>query len=423
MSFDYKLDIYGDFDFVEEFRKLDKLTPKCGSWTRASENCSYGDINTVSKNCYMCFNTGNSQNAYYADSSRKLTDCTDCSYCEGCELCYECVDCDTCYSCNYSQDCSNCENVHFSYDLRRCKDCFGCVALRDKQYCIFNKQHSKEEYEKMIVKFNHQDAGQRKYVDQELERIRKETPRLYSHQHDTENCTGDYIYHSKNCYMCFDTRHSEDSLYIYQANLDMGTRDCIDCGPIPTGMDISYDVSYSHYLFNCKHLYWCGNLKDSQYCTNCLESRNLFGCNYMQKKENGFYILNQKVDEAFYNKKTAEIRADLKERGVYTFYDLLYKDLSAASPKVADEELKRGCKLCGDVFEILPEEIKFYKKFDITYPIYCPDCRANQRRDLRGQKKMYKRKCDRCKSVLVSTFEPKSEYTVYCLDCYWAEIG
>jgi hypothetical protein len=32
------------------------------------------------------------------------------------------------------------------------KDLFGCVGLNQKQYCIFNKQYTKEEYEKLVPK-------------------------------------------------------------------------------------------------------------------------------------------------------------------------------------------------------------------------------------------------------------------------------
>ena len=32
------------------------------------------------------------------------------------------------------------------------KNCFGCCSLKHKQYCILNKQYSKEEYEELIVK-------------------------------------------------------------------------------------------------------------------------------------------------------------------------------------------------------------------------------------------------------------------------------
>lgn len=32
------------------------------------------------------------------------------------------------------------------------KDCFGCVGLKNKQFCIFNKQYTREEYEKLVPK-------------------------------------------------------------------------------------------------------------------------------------------------------------------------------------------------------------------------------------------------------------------------------
>jgi len=47
------------------------------------------------------------------------------------------------------------ENAH---DIEYCvactgsSYCFGCVGLRKKQYCIFNKQYTKEEYEELVLK-------------------------------------------------------------------------------------------------------------------------------------------------------------------------------------------------------------------------------------------------------------------------------
>ncbi|MBU0626703.1 hypothetical protein KKG31_00385 [Patescibacteria group bacterium] len=55
------------------------------------------------------------------------------------------------------------QNVHFciyvfdSHSLILCQECydncnnlFGCVGLKKKQYCIFNKQYTQEEYEKLV---------------------------------------------------------------------------------------------------------------------------------------------------------------------------------------------------------------------------------------------------------------------------------
>ncbi len=403
-------------NFIQEFRNLFINSPHCGSWARGSENCEYGDIITVSKDCYMCFNSGNCRNAYYCEDSRVLIDCIDCNFCEKCELCYECIDCDICYNSSFCQDCSNCNDIYFSYDLRRCKNCIGCVNLRNKQYCIYNEQKTKEEYENFLQNLNQIDF-------EKIEKLKQKTPRMYVHQFDTENCTGDYIYHSKNCHMCFDTRHTEDSGYIIQANLDMGTKDSWDCGPIPTGMDLCYDIAYSHFLFNCNHLYWCGNLKDCEYCTNCFESENLFGCQYVKNKQNGFYILNKKVDENYYKKTKTEIKKILKENNIYTIYDLLYKDLSKKTFISPENETKRTCSICNNKFELCNKEIEFYKKKEIPFPAYCFLCRQKQRSNLRNKKEVFKRKCDKCKKNIITTYPNNSNLIIYCLDCYLKNIN
>jgi hypothetical protein len=52
----------------------------------------------------------------------------------------------------YSMHCANCQNV------------FGCLGLRNKQYCIFNKQYTREEYFEMVEKIKkHMDDTP--YVD------------------------------------------------------------------------------------------------------------------------------------------------------------------------------------------------------------------------------------------------------------------
>lgn len=48
--------------------------------------------------------------------------------------------------------CVSCINTYYSQLLDSCLNCFWCVWLRNKQYCIFNKQYSKEEYEITVAK-------------------------------------------------------------------------------------------------------------------------------------------------------------------------------------------------------------------------------------------------------------------------------
>ena len=74
------------------------------------------------------------------------------------ELIYECSSIG--YQCSkvlFSNECWDqlissqyCVNCHGSSDL------FGCVGLRKKQYCILNKQYTKEEYEKLVAEIKEQ---------------------------------------------------------------------------------------------------------------------------------------------------------------------------------------------------------------------------------------------------------------------------
>ncbi|MEK7555005.1 MAG: hypothetical protein AAB518_03425, partial [Patescibacteria group bacterium] len=73
---------------------------------------------------------------------------------ENVEFMYEAISCgDGCRNLKFSFDCwpavrdsEYCLGCHSSADL------FGCVGLRNKQYCILNRQYSKDEYEKLRKK-------------------------------------------------------------------------------------------------------------------------------------------------------------------------------------------------------------------------------------------------------------------------------
>ncbi|HRI36255.1 MAG TPA: hypothetical protein PK765_04235 [bacterium] len=42
--------------------------------------------------------------------------------------------------------------LYYCESCNATKDCFACVGLRNKQYCILNKQYTKEEYEALVPK-------------------------------------------------------------------------------------------------------------------------------------------------------------------------------------------------------------------------------------------------------------------------------
>jgi hypothetical protein len=140
----------GQKDLRKEFGEIKKTAIYKPSHNLKSENCS-GDYIIESKNCHDCYNIFKSENCFRVgniDADGK--DCRDQSYIAEAELCYEGVSISGyhhlfCVFMGYGQDniyCNFCDN---------CKNCFGCVGLRRKEYCILNKQYSKDEYEKKVA--------------------------------------------------------------------------------------------------------------------------------------------------------------------------------------------------------------------------------------------------------------------------------
>ncbi len=64
-----------------------------------------------------------------------------------------------CYDCWPS-----CQELEYCINLRRSKNCFGCVGLKDKQYCVFNKQYTKEQYFELVDKIKKQ-MNKLPYID------------------------------------------------------------------------------------------------------------------------------------------------------------------------------------------------------------------------------------------------------------------
>lgn len=67
-------------------------------------------------------------------------------------LSYDSMTCDEWYGILFSVFCRKCTNVMYSDFCHGCQHCFWCAGLKNKSYCIFNKQYTREEYEKFVPK-------------------------------------------------------------------------------------------------------------------------------------------------------------------------------------------------------------------------------------------------------------------------------
>lgn len=115
--------------------------------------------------CYQAIDVENC--AYVQNVARGTHECMDfTNWSEGSELVYESLVCgEKCARVKFSFECwPACTDIEYSANCRSSSNLFGCVGLNKKQYCIFNKQFSKEEYQALLPKIRaHMD--QMPYMD------------------------------------------------------------------------------------------------------------------------------------------------------------------------------------------------------------------------------------------------------------------
>ncbi|MEK7555057.1 MAG: hypothetical protein AAB518_03685, partial [Patescibacteria group bacterium] len=135
-------------------------------------NCT-GEHIEHSKNVHRSYAVHNGENLKYCQvASDKVSDSYDYTvWGDSASRIYESVTCglevDTlrfCYDCWPSL-----QGVEYSISCRSSSNLFGCVGLKKKQYCIFNKQYSKEEYEKLRAKIIEHMNAMPYVVEREME--------------------------------------------------------------------------------------------------------------------------------------------------------------------------------------------------------------------------------------------------------------
>jgi hypothetical protein len=139
--------------FEIEYKKLyDSVPKKYLNWVN-NDNVIW-DYIFDSKNVTYSYSISNSEDCKYCTRFTNWKDCMDYfSRGEETELCYEVVWWwDKMYKCAFTAESFTCKNCYYIDLCMYCDDCFACVWLKNKQYCIFNKQYTKEEYQKIIPK-------------------------------------------------------------------------------------------------------------------------------------------------------------------------------------------------------------------------------------------------------------------------------
>lgn len=439
---------YGqDFDFsrpfFEQFNELLHKVPQLALSTTGNQNSDYINQAGWCKDCYLIFEADYNDKCMYSTHIGDSRDCMDTLQVMKSELCYECVDCQNCYNLRFAQDCMNCSDSWFLKNCIGCSDCFGCVNLRNKKYCIYNQQHSREEYLQKLASFDLQNLASLQKMEEEFLKYAVQFPCKNYHGTQNENSVGDYLYNTQNCRDCFDVYNAQDCRFVTESRnvkkvYDMtvfgsqkGVEFCYECHEIGEGVR---NIYFSDQVWEgCYDIYY------SKLCIQ--NSHNLFGCVGLRKA--AYCILNKQYSKEEYEALMPRIVEHMRKTGEYGEFfpanmsPFAYNETLAQQhyPLSKEEAKNQGydwkeevknpvvsgvpvCVDCGKNFKIVSQEQEFYQKMKLPEPTTCSECRHKKRFSKRNPRKLWERSCTQCASPTLSSYAPERPEKVYCEACY-----
>ena len=148
---------------IHRFATFSNVKNSTGDFLSEADNCKHCfGLRKEVKDCKYCVNGGYGMYEIYDNYGAG----------GNCELSYECIDAGLNSSrFLFGVVLYECHHVQYSYNCHNCHNVFGCIGLRNKEYCILNKQYTKEEYEELVPKII-QHMNETPYIDK-LGRIYK----------------------------------------------------------------------------------------------------------------------------------------------------------------------------------------------------------------------------------------------------------
>ncbi|HEY4497228.1 MAG TPA: hypothetical protein VJC20_00495 [Candidatus Paceibacterota bacterium] len=461
--------------FFEQYINLIAKVPLPSLYTAYSTmvNSDYCNAASGLKDCYLCFRITGGEDSAYLNTIVDARNSLDTSFSNHIELCYGSVRLNQCYQAFFSRNCEGCQNILFSRDLVGCSYCIGCINLRSKQYHIFNKPYSKEEYENFVKTLDLGTPSALAIFQKKVDDFIVMQPRKQFSGRKNTDVSSEYISNSKNVKNSYMLNNGEDLRYCQ----------FLKDGPAAKAYDYSFFGDGAEWIYECcwtglgannnKFGSWNYGAHDIEYCFGCHNSGNLFGCVGIRKGE--YCILNKQYSKSEYQELLFKIKkhmSDLPYRDpaghIYRYGEMFpseispwaYNDSTAHDffPLTKEEALAEGfrwrdpdqkeygpatievpdhikdviddilkgilkCGDCGRNYQIISMELEFYRKMNIPIPRQCPLCRDRARIKLLNPIKIYIRTCAKCGKQIETSYAPDRPEIVYCEACYQNEVA
>jgi len=356
----------------------------------------------------------------------------------------------------------------FLYDCRNLSHCFGCTNLRNKQYYFFNQPLTKEEYEQKMSQINTASRKVLAEYQQKFAQILKTAIHRGVNNVKAENCLGDLLHNSRNCFYCFKSFKGgvEDSRYICDVEKASDLMDVFGGNNFSlcyesTGIAESQSIKFSLHIRN--------NSQNLEYCQECQNCQDCFACIGLKNKK--YCIFNQQFSEMAYWQMLDKIKTEMLRKGEYgeffplsislaPYYDssaqvefpltkeeilnngwrwqeqvksdidlsqfavIQAKDLPDDIANVSDDILNKVviCEQTQKPFRLTGLELDFYRKHNLPLPIIHPLQRLKNRFAFRHPFRLWQYPCSLCGQPMHSCWDPAKHYKVFCDPCYLKEI-
>lgn len=460
--------------FFAQFKELLESVPWCAKTVLNMTNSEYSDQSSYGKNAYLCFDTDYLENCSYLINCNHTKDSFDLLSSFQNELCYEGVMVTGSYRTLFSENCDDCRDVWFSKNCVGCSDCLGCVNLRKKQYHIFNKPYSKEEYQQRIKEYNLGSHTSVAKLLTEAQEFWKQFPVKYLQGLRNTASSGDYLNDTKNAQQSFLVRDAENVKFLqYCPNKTTNSYDYTVWGDAASQMyeclTCGMQVDSLKFCFDC----WPAS-QNLEYSVSCRSSHNLFGCVGLRNKE--YCIFNRQYSKEEYIVLREKIIRHMNEMPyvnsvgqVYKYGEFFPPEFSAFAynqtiaqdlfPLTKEEALKKGyswrdpdqkeyettlkadqipdriqdipdtiskeiieCESCKRAYRVTDSELMFYRRIGLPLPYCCIDCRIRRRFSRINPPRLYDRTCMKCQAPIQTSYSPERKEIVYCERCYQNEI-
>jgi len=466
--------------FFEQLYEFFKKIPRRALYQDFAVNSEYTNQCVYMKNCYLCFGGHHYEDSSYSAQNFFLKNCLDVDFSHKSEFCLESFHLRNCFRVRFGYYSEDSLDSWFIYGCRNCSNCIGCTNLHNKNYCIWNEQYSKEEYQNKLKEMDLSNRDNLEKIKKEFWKHSLNFPRKYANIKNIINSTGNDMEQVKNCKHSFSI--TEDENVNYSFFVPTGGKDCFDIDHVGLGTSETYEL---HSGFGDNRVYFSNRIYDShniKYSDDVYNSENIFACASLRKKS--YCILNKQYSKEEYEELIPKIikhmndmpyidskgrvykygeffptdiapfgyddavvheyfpltKEEILEHG-YKYKELEIKNykptiLSSQLPNIKEVnedilkeiiqcEHMRSCNdRCTMAFRIIQNELNICKMLGVPLPKLCPNCRHMSRMNLLTPPRLYHRKCMKqgCNNEFETSYAPDRPEIVYCERCYNKEV-